>query len=233
MKSQLPFLFLAFICTFHTVFCSETGKKDPVFTKGEILYSKYKYSIASEFLQKAVQNDPMNHTAYFYLGNIGTIKSNFSDAEKNYQKAIELHSSASYYHNYGQLKIYQGFPDIAKSLFSKAISLEVSKNKSRIMLAQIHIHEYEYQKAADELTQALTIEPNHPDRITIQKLIDKLRGNIDFARKKREEKFSSGTPTNQPFNINVDLSDIGEKKELESKDEKSLSDIDIDLEIIE
>lgn len=209
------------------------AKPNRDFKKGEVYYSHKKFAIAEDLLLKSLEKNPFNHKAYFYLGNIYVMQDNFPAADKNYQKAIDLNTSASYYYNYGMLKFLKKMPDLAEPLFLKALELDPKKYIACDRLATIYINQFHYEKAITSLSNVLKIFPAHPDRPTILAIIARLAANTGFARQKRAELASGAGGQNGKFQFDIDLDKIGRESAIESKSEEPIKDVDIELDIIE
>lgn len=204
------------------------------FKKGESFYSEKKFAIAQDFLVQAVKENPLNDKAYFYLANVYTVSSNYAEADKNYQKAIDLKpANADYYFNYASLKFLQKMPDVSEQLYAKAAGLRPDYFEVHLRLAKLYFDTYEWNKSADSLEKVLSLKPDHPDRTTIENLIKKLRGSLAYAEQKKKELAGGGKPADGALPFTVDLKDAGKIKELGTKSEESVKSKPTDPDIVE
>ncbi|HMB01005.1 MAG TPA: tetratricopeptide repeat protein [Spirochaetota bacterium] len=207
------------------------------FLKGEALYSQKKYNIAAGLLQKSLEKDPLNYLTYFYLGNIKLKQKEFVKADNYYQKAVDLKDKdPAIFYNYAFLKVKQQMYDVAEQLYRRSLQLNSNYAMSYSGLARLYYRVYKWKKSADNFEQLLQVKPDHPDKKNILQWIKYLRGNLDYARKKRKELYpdefkQDEESTNAAYSI--DIEDEGKTKEMESKSEKSIEDIELDLDIVE
>ncbi|MBL8994110.1 MAG: hypothetical protein JNM63_12265, partial [Spirochaetia bacterium] len=169
------------------------------------------------------------------LANVYAVASNYAEADKNYQKAIDLKpANADYYFNYASLKFLQKMPDVSEQLYSKAAGLRPDFFEVHLRLAKLYFDSYDWNKSADSLEKVLSLKPDHPDRTTIENLIKKLRSSLAFAEQKKKELAGGGKSAGDgalPFT--VDLKDAGKIKELGTKSEESVKGKPTDPDIVE
>ena len=100
------------------------SQKSEAFKEGERYYRQGKFKAAEGLLKQAVDENPRNATAYFYLGMIGMVKKDYAMAETNLQKAIGLDKDESVYvFNYAWLELIQAKWEGAQKYFEKAASM--------------------------------------------------------------------------------------------------------------
>jgi tetratricopeptide (TPR) repeat protein len=193
------------------------------FRQGELLYSQGKFAVATDFLLAAVKESPLNADAWFYLGNLHTMASNFLEADKAFQKAMELRpESADIVLGYGGLKRLQKQNDVAEALFQKALKLSASSAPAHEQLAKLYFDVFEWAKSADRLEAVLTLRPEHPQRATLENLIRKLRAGKEYAEQKKKELAAGGKADDKPPPFTLDLKNTGKASELKTRSEGSV-----------
>lgn len=216
-----------------TLSLSAADAVDP-FLEGERLYSQGKYTVALDYLAGATKQNPANADAWLYLGNIQTLQSNFVEADKAYQRALELReNSPDILASYGALKRQQKMYDVAEALFRKALVAKPAFAPAREQLGKLYFETFEWNKSADELEALLGLNPQHPQRTALENLIKKLRANLAMAEEKRKEFLNGGKPTEKPPVFSVDLKDAGKGAELKTKAEGSVDAKRSDPEVLE
>jgi len=215
MKSALlvPLLLAAFLY----------GEPLDNFRQGELLYSQGKFTVAADFLMAAVKENPLNADAWFYLGNLHALGSNFLEADKAFQKAMEIRAeSVDIILGYGGLKRLQKQNDVAEALFQKALKLSASSVAAREQLAKLYFDTWEWKKAADQLEAALAVRPDHPQKQTLENLIRKLRAGLEYADQKKKELAAGGKTEDKPPPFTLDLKNSGKASELKTRSEGSV-----------
>lgn len=229
------------LCLFQTLAFSQNG-----FDQALSLYRSGKSSEALQAFKTLSSTDAQNDKIFFYLGNLYMQVSNVTQAEIHFQKALELNrNEAVYYYNVGAIQSYNGLDEVAQALYEQAIKLDPNYALPHEKLARLSYSEGKYSQTVRHLKQVLILEPAHPQRATIQALIQRLSQKPDLNSQAGNENNNQNQNNNNNSNndsaetdsgkipITLDLSDIGEQKELESPDEESIKDIDIELEILD
>ncbi len=210
------------------------GQNGDVFKKAEAFYADKKFAIAQDFLVQSIKENPVNDRAYFYLANVQTYSSNYVEADKNYQKAIDLKpGNADYYFNYASLKFLQKMTDVSEQLYNKAAGLRPDFSEVHERLAKLYFDIYEWNKSADSLEKVLALRPDHPERTAIENLIKKLRGSSAFAEQKRKELAGGKVGGDNVVPFTVNLQDAGKIKELGTKSEESMKGKPVEPDIVE
>jgi tetratricopeptide (TPR) repeat protein len=212
------------------------------FKKAEKFYAEKKYSIAQDLFVQAIKENALDERPYFYLANLQTLGSNYAEAEKNYQKAIELKSDdADYLLNFGSLRFLQKNLGESEALYLKALGLRPNFPEVYTRLAKQYFDVYEWEKSAEALEKLLVLVPDHPDRKTIEIFISKLHAGKTVAEAKRAEiaaaakaladKKDEKVPGPPVFSVDVKAN--VKTTELDTKSESSIKQKTSDTDIVE
>ncbi len=238
-------MFLRLLIFAFSLAFSETKITNDNFVKAERFYSEKKYSIAQDFFYKAIIDNPLDEKSYFYLANLQTLTSNYQEADKNYQKAIDLKSDdPDYLFNFASLKYLNKNYNESEALYQKALSIRSNFPEVYSRLAKQYFDTYEWEKSASALEKVLDLQPSHPDKKTISNLILKLRAGKAVAETKRVEFLQSmgsapsnggkGTdkgPSAPAFSL--DVKEGGKIIELDTKSEGSIKQKGGETDIVE
>jgi tetratricopeptide (TPR) repeat protein len=119
------------------------------------------YKDAEDHLNAAVKLDPMDGTAWLYLGNLLWSTDRTGLAEEAFKRVLELSPKDSL--SYASAGIFykdQNQLDKAKSLFERAIELEPTSARNHWRLGQVLMSCGEITAAKDHLLQALELDPS-------------------------------------------------------------------------
>lgn len=226
------------------------------FVRGRALYSQKKFSAAEELLKKSIAASPLNPEAHFILGNIFFLNALYTDADRSYQRAIDLKTEASYYNAYAALKLKQNLPEVAEQLYLKSVRIDPSKYHAYEKLAFIYIESKKFEQASAMLKKVIEINSAHPDKEIINEMIQRLSkapaqqadtasavsdagktsgtGSGQKSSGTNSEQHSSGQKnSSKPLVFDIDLDKVGKSKEMDSKMEESITEIEIDLELVD
>jgi serine/threonine-protein kinase len=128
---------------------------------GQIRRAQKNYPAASEELQAALALEPANARALRALGDLNQDTGKFDDAERAYNKAVEIRQGDAEGHiNLGAFyRVRQRLPE-AQVSFARAVDLAPDSYLAHNNLGVVYLQEKKYQDAIDEFKKSLAIAPN-------------------------------------------------------------------------
>ena len=212
-------------------------QKKSLYAKGERYYSHKQYPLALEFLTKAIEYNPTNGKAHFYLGNIYFFQGQYLQADRSYLKALELlPGTPEVLLNYASLKYQQTLFEIAEVWYKKAKIQFSQLEQPYEKLAMIYYRQFLFEKAALEFEALLEHFPGRVDRANIEQWIIKLRQNQSEASRIRNRLLATGAEIDAlKFGglLSLDLKNILKETEIQSKNAETIKEFDVDLDIVE
>jgi len=147
--------------------------KDAFYNRGVCYYWLSKTDLALEDFKKAIQLDATDARSYTALGGVYAQKALLTqakeqhkylqEAEKNYQKAIQLNPDfAQTYYNYALL-IAEDKPRKALEYVYQFLQRKPKNTEGLILAGVLHNQLKEYSKAIENLEKAVLINPSHSE----------------------------------------------------------------------
>ena len=203
---------------------------------GELSYLGGNHEEAKQYLLKAVSEvaaDKGREQLHFYLANIYTQESNYGSANKHYEQAVRGDKkNATYYAYYGHLKLKQKQYEVSQALYERAIELATDYGAAYEGLAHTYHRQKKYASCADLLEKVLHIEPNHPQRVSIKLIIERLREKAKvFAETEAKRREAARRAAEKKRDVNKKALKTG--KESKSKSEDAIKDVKPYLDIVE
>jgi tetratricopeptide (TPR) repeat protein len=131
----------------------------------EVLDAQEKYSQAAEEYRRIIQIDPNLPGAHYRLARmilrVDPSNKGNEDALVQFQKELEINPADVPTHvEIGELQLQFHQFDQASRFFSRALELDPSYTAARVGLAKVWIARKEYQKAVDQLDEAVRQSPD-------------------------------------------------------------------------
>lgn len=132
--------------------------------QGQKLLERQLWSEAETKLRQAVQLDPADPGAHFYLAHALSEERKWDDAIAEYREAIILApDSAAAHSNLGEALLAKGDPLDAATEYREALKLSPSDKTALYGLGVTLYDEGKWAKAASQFRAALRVEPAHED----------------------------------------------------------------------
>lgn len=159
---------------------------------GKIKFDEKDIEGAEKIFEKIGKNT-QNPEILNYKGLFELEKTDFTDAIKDFSKAILLDKNNSkYYYNLGNAYFYNGWLEEAQKAYKKALYISPENIDYRYSLAYLYYEKKEYSKARKETEAILEVMPQHSPTRVLKALL--LANKKDFigAQEILEENLSNG-----------------------------------------
>ncbi len=167
------------------IFCITTSAgaqtADEWFEKGLESFRWQKNDEASVYFQKAVEADPGKDVFYLYLGISFHENGKFQNAEDIYGLGIDLNGGERdrLLLNRGNLRVYRNEYEGASSDYTRVVDTGGRLASSALLnRANMELNQASFLLALDDYTQYLVMEPESPQRETIEELIGLLGARL-------------------------------------------------------
>lgn len=167
---------------------------DDWFEKGLESFRWQKNDEAAVYFQKAVDTDPGKDTYFLYLGLTAHEAGRLNNADEIYTSGISLNGGERdrLLLNRGNLRADMGNSEGALSDYTRVIDASVPLSSSAILnRANLELNNSSFVSAVDDYTQYLVMEPDSPQRETIEELIGllgaRLASDAELARTAAEQ----------------------------------------------
>ncbi|MFH2144200.1 MAG: tetratricopeptide repeat protein [Bacteroidota bacterium] len=131
------------------------------YLKAECYYTLGKYTLARDELQKSFKYYPDDHYNLNFMGRILLLLEQYDEAEKSFQKAIELDTNnVNYLLNYADLLAYEYFNNYekAKALVLTALQKDSTNSKTYFYLAELEVIFKNYKEAEKKYLKAIALD---------------------------------------------------------------------------
>lgn len=128
---------------------------------GDITRYKYEIITAQNYIQKAIEAQPVNHEAYNALGILQATQGDYEVAKKSYERTIFLkpHYAAAHT-NLGALLKAEGDPKKAIEHFNVAISLEPNNGSHYYNRGLAYQALGQFDEAIEDLLKSIELDPS-------------------------------------------------------------------------
>jgi tetratricopeptide (TPR) repeat protein len=160
--------------------------------QGEQLFLENRPRDALPHLEKALYEDPQEEKIYLYLG---IIYEQLGDTEKSIQvlrrglNVAEGHKDLFYY-NLGNNHFRQQDFTVAEQMYSNALQINGALEVAYLNRANARLELDEFRQARQDYIDYLRLDPDTPQRESIEKLIALLGEVIEEAERKRQEELA-------------------------------------------
>ena len=132
-----------------------------LFDKAQAATDKKKYQEASALIDQILANDPKDFQAWTELGTLNLMQNNLSEAEKSYQRAIEVRPKFFLaLLNLGRLRSAQKKFDEAIEPLTQAVEIQPTSGNVNLMLGEAYLQIKKGSKAVGYLSEAAKLGQN-------------------------------------------------------------------------
>lgn len=154
---------------------------DDWFEKGLESFRWQKNDEAAVYFQKAVDADPGKDMYFLYLGLTAHETGRLQNADDIYSRGISLNGGERdrLLLNRGNLRAEMADPEGAASDYSRVIDAAVPLSSSALLnRANLELNNLSFDSAVDDYSRYLVMEPDSPQRETIEELIGLLGARL-------------------------------------------------------
>jgi len=157
------------------------------FSKGEELMMQNKPAEALPFLENAIADDPVNVTAYLYLGIVYEQLARTEEAIAAYRRILPAAGNMASYvaNNLGNAYFQKGDTETAEQFYTQAITVNSVFPKAYLGRANVRLKTGNLRNAIIDYELYLTLDPVSPQRPRIEQVIALLRA--EFAAEERRK----------------------------------------------
>jgi len=175
------FVLIIFLSSFG--FGQKTISENSLVLKADSLVKQGKYSEAIEILDKVIQKNPKNATAFYLRADSKFFNRDFKGSMMDYDKTIILTPNAvgieKVYNNRGVLHSYLGENEKALSDYTKAISINPKYADSYNGRGNIYLHRGELEKALADYNKSIELNPTSMPSYDGRASIHFFKGDFD------------------------------------------------------
>lgn len=157
------------------------------FSRGEELFMQNRPAEAVVFLERAVAEDPVNITAWLYLGIVYEQLGRVDEAISAYRRVLPMAGglSAVVASNLGNVHFNRGNIELAEQYYSQAIGFDSAHSRAFLGRANTRIRAGNLQNAILDYEQYLRLEPRSPQRTGIEQVIGFIRAEAAAEERRR------------------------------------------------
>lgn len=154
------------------------------FEEGEALFRQDRPKDAIPALERAVTQDGVDERAWLYLADCYQMVGRYDDAVATLRHGLPqaLRFKSLFYFNLANIFVLQGKNSFAVDSFGQSIDADGSYAPAFLNRANARLVLKDYQNAATDYRQFLTLAPNDPQRPQIEELLKRLDTGIAQAQ---------------------------------------------------
>lgn len=144
---------------------------------------------AATILEQVIANEPVNGRAYLYLALSYEQLAMYERAITTLQRAEQVPGidRGQVRFNIGNNYLHLGDAERAHAAYTAAIEADAFETDAFLNRANLNVSLERYPDAVADYTRVLGLEPGHPQRPQIERMIALLQGTIEEARRRAEE----------------------------------------------
>ena len=144
---------------------------------------------AATLLEQAIGEDPVNARAYLYLALSYEQLAMYERAIMTLQRAETIPGidRSQVYFNIGNNYLHLGDAALAEDAYTKAIDVNPLSADPYLNRANVRVMQELYPPAVEDYTAVLGLEPEHLQRVEIERMIALLTDHLDQERIRQEE----------------------------------------------
>ncbi len=144
---------------------------------------------AATLLERAIGEDPVNARAYLYLALSYEQLTMYERAITTLQRAQTIPGidRSQVYFNIGNNHLHLGDAALAEGAYTKAIEVSPLSADPYLNRANVRVMQEFFPTAVEDYRAVLGLEPEHPQRVEIERMIALLTDHLDQERVRQEE----------------------------------------------
>ena len=144
---------------------------------------------AATIFERVISEDPVNGRAYLYLAMSYEQLSMYERAVSTLQRAETIPGidRSLVFFNLGNNYLHLGDPEGAVQAYSQAVELDSLDPDPYLNRANVRVKLEAYESAVEDYTTVLGLEPDHPQKAQIERMIALLTDHIEQERIRQAE----------------------------------------------
>lgn len=144
---------------------------------------------AALLLEQAIGEGPVNARAYLYLALSYEQLAMYERAITTLRRAETIPGidRSQVYFNIGNNYLHLGDAELAEDAYTTAIEVSPLSADPYLNRANVRVMQESYPPAVEDYTAVLGLEPSHPQRVEIERMIALLSGYLEQERTRQEE----------------------------------------------